>query len=81
MTNELKSKVFQMGNKLSRDMPRREAFVEAWKIVKSDGLEVAVRGAIARASSWEKPHVTILVISGNWAIYSSPSFSIVPYPI
>ncbi|MDR2094983.1 MAG: hypothetical protein LBP76_05625 [Treponema sp.] len=33
--------------------------------------------AIARASSGENPQVTILVISGNWAIYSFPSFSMV----
>jgi hypothetical protein len=46
MTNsELKSKVMTLGNRLAPRMgDRRAAFVEAWAIVKTGGLEVAVRG-------------------------------------
>jgi hypothetical protein len=46
MTNsELKSKVVTLGNKLApRIGDRRAAFVEAWAIVKTGGLELAVRG-------------------------------------
>jgi hypothetical protein len=46
MTNsELKSKVMTLGNKLAPRMgDRRDAFVQAWIIVKAGGLELAVKG-------------------------------------
>jgi hypothetical protein len=74
MTNtKMRAKVFQMGNKLSRDMPRREAFVEAWKIVKSDGLEVAVRGvsygnrqlALKRLASYRPQDIRAFLVPEN----------------
>jgi hypothetical protein len=44
-SKELKSKVVTIGNKLAPRMgDRRAAFVEAWAIVKAEGLEVAVKG-------------------------------------
>jgi hypothetical protein len=45
MTNNLKSKVMTLGNKLVPRMgDRKAAFVEAWAIVKAGGLEMAIRG-------------------------------------
>jgi guanyl-specific ribonuclease Sa len=41
---ETKSKVMNLGNRLSSRMDRHEAFVRAWVIVKSGGLELAVKG-------------------------------------
>jgi hypothetical protein len=47
MTNqELKSKVMSLGNRLAprMDGDRTAAFVQAWRIVKAGGLELAVKG-------------------------------------
>ena len=45
MTNrETKSKVMTLGNKLARTMDRREAFIQAWIIVKAGSLELSVKG-------------------------------------
>jgi hypothetical protein len=41
---ELKSKVMGLGNRLAGRMGRSAAFVKAWGIVKSGGLELAVKG-------------------------------------
>ena len=40
----LKSKVMTLGNRLSSRMNRRDAFIQAWIIVKAGGLELAVKG-------------------------------------
>jgi hypothetical protein len=39
-----KSAVCRIANRISRDVSRHDAFVQAWAIVKAGGLEVAVRG-------------------------------------
>jgi hypothetical protein len=39
-----KSAVCRIANRISRDIPRHDAFIQAWAIVKAGGLEVAVRG-------------------------------------
>ena len=39
-----KSAVCRIANRISRDISRHDAFVQAWAIVKAGGLEVAVRG-------------------------------------
>jgi hypothetical protein len=39
-----KSAVCRIANRISRDVSRHDAFVEAWIIVKAGGLEMAVRG-------------------------------------
>jgi hypothetical protein len=39
-----KSAVCRIVNRISRDVSRHDAFVQAWAIVKARGLEVAVRG-------------------------------------
>ena len=45
MTNkELKSKVMSLGNRLSVRMDRKDAFVQAWTMVKGSGLELPVKG-------------------------------------
>ena len=46
MTNEMKSKVMALGNKLAPRMggDRTAAFIQAWAIVKAGGLELAVKG-------------------------------------
>jgi len=41
---ELKSKVMAIGNRLAVRMDRREAFIRAWVIGKSGGLELSVKG-------------------------------------
>jgi hypothetical protein len=48
MTNsELKSKVMTIGNRLSSRMDRRDAFIQAWQIVKSGVVSFPVRGVTA----------------------------------
>ena len=42
-----KDTVFQIGNRLSKTMNRRDAFVQAWAIVKAGGVTLAVRGVTA----------------------------------
>jgi hypothetical protein len=44
MDREMKVKVMGLGNRLSARMGRREAFIQAWKIVKAGGIELSVRG-------------------------------------
>ncbi|GHU93559.1 hypothetical protein FACS189479_05120 [Spirochaetia bacterium] len=45
MTSEMKSKVMVLGNKLAPKVGnRRNAFVQAWIIVKAGGLTLPVRG-------------------------------------
>jgi hypothetical protein len=39
-----KSTVCRIANRISRDIPRHDAFVQAWAIVKAGSLELAVRG-------------------------------------
>ncbi|MDR1250618.1 MAG: hypothetical protein LBK62_00470, partial [Treponema sp.] len=39
-----KSAVCRIANRISRDVSRHDAFVQAWAIVKAGGLELAVRG-------------------------------------
>jgi len=45
MTNrEMKSKVMRLGNRLAAQMDRRDAFVEAWRIVKAQAVSFPIRG-------------------------------------
>jgi hypothetical protein len=39
-----KSVVCRIANRISRDISRHDAFIQAWAIVKAGGLELAVRG-------------------------------------
>jgi hypothetical protein len=39
-----KSAVCKIANRISRDVSRHDAFVQAWAIVKAGGLELAVKG-------------------------------------
>jgi hypothetical protein len=39
-----KSAVCRIANRISRDISRHDAFIQAWAIVKAGGLEVAVKG-------------------------------------
>ena len=48
MTNsEMKSRVFQIGNRLSKAMPRKDAFVQAWEIVRKGAVTFPVKGVMA----------------------------------
>jgi hypothetical protein len=71
MTNELKSKVMTLGNKLApRRGDRQAAFVEAWAVVKAGGLELAVRGvsfgnrqeALKRLAAYNPADVRALLV-------------------
>ena len=42
-----KSAVCRIANRISRDVSRHDAFIQAWAIVKAGGLELAVRGVTA----------------------------------
>jgi len=42
-----KATVFQIGNRLSRTMPRKDAFIQAWQIIKSGSVMFLVRGVMA----------------------------------
>jgi hypothetical protein len=39
-----KSAVCRIANRISRDVSRHDAFIQAWAIVKAGGLELAVKG-------------------------------------
>ena len=43
-SKETKSKVMSLGNRLAVRMGRREAFIQAWAIVKAGSVELAIRG-------------------------------------
>ncbi|GMO18647.1 MAG: hypothetical protein Ta2A_26720 [Treponemataceae bacterium] len=43
-TNETRAKVFAIGNKLAVAMPREDAFIKAWAIVKAQSLVLRVAG-------------------------------------
>jgi hypothetical protein len=38
-----KSTICKIGNRLSKTMPRKEAFIQAWEIVRSDAVSFPVR--------------------------------------
>jgi hypothetical protein len=42
--NEMKKRVFEVGNRLSADLPRTAAFERAWGLVKAQAVTVTVRG-------------------------------------
>jgi hypothetical protein len=42
--NEMKKRVFEVGNRLSADMSRTAAFGKAWALVKAQAVTVSVRG-------------------------------------
>jgi hypothetical protein len=69
-TTETRSKVMIIGNKLAARMEdRRDAFVQAWKIVRAGGLEMAVRGvsfgsrqeAIRRLAAYNPADVLVML--------------------
>lgn len=72
MTNELKSKVMTLGNKLAprMDGDRRAAFVEAWAIVKTGSLVLPVRGvsfgnrqeALRRLASYQPQDIRAVLV-------------------
>jgi hypothetical protein len=71
MTNtELRRKVMTLGNRLSRNLPRHEAFVQAWTIVKAGAVTLAVRGvsfgtrqeALRRLASYEPADVRAVLV-------------------
>ena len=39
-----KATVFQIGNRLAQTMDRRDAFIQAWALVKKGGIELPVNG-------------------------------------
>jgi hypothetical protein len=44
MTSEMKSRIFTLGNKMTRNMGRKEAFIRAWAIIKAGSIEIRVAG-------------------------------------
>ena len=42
-----KATVFQIGNRLSKTMERKDAFIQAWAIVRKGGVSFPVRGVMA----------------------------------
>jgi hypothetical protein len=42
-----KATVFQIGNRLSKTMDRRDAFIQAWAIVRKGAVSFPVRGVMA----------------------------------
>ena len=42
-----KATVFQIGNRLAKAMPRKDAFIQAWQIIKSGSVTFPVRGVMA----------------------------------
>ena len=67
---ELKSKVMALGNRLSKTMPRRDAFIQAWQICKKGGIELPVRGvtvgsrqeALRRLASYAPDQVWAFIV-------------------
>ncbi|GHT87863.1 hypothetical protein FACS1894137_15660 [Spirochaetia bacterium] len=72
MTNEMKSKAMTLGNKLAPRMggDRKAAFVEAWAIVKAQGLTIPVKGvtqgtrqeALRRLASYSAGQVKAFIV-------------------
>jgi hypothetical protein len=66
----MKSKVFQIGNRLARSLGREKAFSFAWRVVLQGGLELAVRGvsfgnrqeALRRLASYNPQEVRAFVV-------------------
>jgi len=62
------SKVCGLANKMSKDMPKKEAFVRAWAIVRSGGLDLPVAGtyfrqeAITRLFRYDPKDVLALLV-------------------
>ena len=46
-SREMKGKVFRIGNRLSKTMPRKDAFVQAWEIVRKGAVTFPVKGVMA----------------------------------
>ena len=42
-----KATVFQIGNRLSKTMDRKDAFIQAWAIVRKGGVSFPVKGVMA----------------------------------
>jgi hypothetical protein len=70
MTNELKSKVVILANRLSSRMGRREAFTRAWQICKAGGVELSVKGvtfgnrqkALCRLANYKPSQVRAFIV-------------------
>ena len=66
----LKSKIMTLGNRLSSRMNRRDAFIQAWAIVKAGGMEVAVKGvtfgnrqeALRRLASYNPAQIRAVLV-------------------
>ena len=65
-----KTTVFQIGNRLSKTMPRRDSFIQAWQICKKGGIELPVRGvtvgrrqeALRRLAKYEPSQVRAFIV-------------------
>ena len=42
--HDQRSRVVSLGNRLALTMSRRDAFIQAWAVIKAGGLELAVKG-------------------------------------
>jgi len=65
-----KATVFQIGNRLAKTMPRKDAFIQAWQIVKSGSVTFPVRGvmvgshqeALRRLATYEPAQVRAFLL-------------------
>jgi hypothetical protein len=65
-----KSKVCRIANKLSRDLPRKEAFIQAWAVVKKGAVEIKAAGtsfgrrpeALIRLASYAPAQVRAFIV-------------------
>jgi len=66
----MKSKVMALGNRLSSRMNRKDAFIQAWAIVKAGGIELAVKGvtygtrqeALKRLAAYEPAQIRAFIV-------------------
>jgi hypothetical protein len=65
-----KSKVCRIANRISRDIPRRDAFIQAWAIVKAGTVEVKAAGtsfgrrpeALVRLAAYSPTQVRAFIV-------------------
>ena len=71
--DDQKSKVFTLGNRLSKSVSRRDAFIRAWAIVKAGGLKLPVKGvtfgnrqeALKRLTTYDPALLRAFIIHEN----------------
>ena len=68
--SEMRSRVMAIGNRLAKAMPRKDAFIQAWQIIKSGSVTFPLRGvmegsrqeALRRLSNYAQEQVHALIV-------------------